>query len=399
MESKRSPQLCDNFKCTGCSACFNSCPTDAIQMRPHPEEGFYRPIIDVEKCIKCLKCERSCPVINPVPKNEESDLIYAAWHLDEEVRASSSSGGAFTALAQSVIEQDGIVIGAAYDYSLHLRHIIIENQNDLKMLRASKYFQSDVGDTFKHAVTNLKLGRKVLFCGTPCQVAGFKAFLGNAYYDNLILVDFICHGVPSPLFFHSYLKWVEKKYGKIKDFKFRNKNKGWYDALRIAIGKRDYVMKGKYDSYWTGFNDNITLQEACYDCRFLGKNRNSDITIGDFWGIGQNISFGHKDEIEKGVSLIMVNTPNGEILFESSCRYLKTFKRSLEEVLTGNHAMIRSSIRPVTRNIFYQDLKGTDYDTVRLKYLRPSLKSRFIKILREYMPKKFIESLRIIYQK
>lgn len=399
MESKRSPKLCDNMQCTGCSACFNACPVDAIKMNPHPVEGFYRPNIDDDKCIKCLKCEKSCPVINPVSPNDESKSIYAAWHLDEEIRTNSSSGGAFSALAQSVLDQGGIVIGAAYDSSLHLKHIMIENQNDLYKLRASKYFQSEVGDTFKHAVSNLKSGKKVLFCGTPCQIAGFRAFLGNNHYYNLILVDFICHGVPSPLFFHTYLKWIENKYGKIKDFKFRNKEKGWYDALRIAIGKHRNVMKGKYDSYWIGFNDNITLQEACYDCKFLGRKRNSDITIGDFWGIGKRIPFGQKNEIEKGVSMIMVNTPNGKLLFESSRPYLKSFQRTIDEVLTGNHAMIHSSIRPATRDTFYQDLKATDFDTARSKYLKPSLKSKMIKILREYMPKQVIELLRTLDQK
>lgn len=399
MESKRSPKLCDNKTCTGCSACFNACPVDAIKMNPHPVEGFYRPNIDDDKCIKCLKCEKSCPVINPVSPNDESKSIYAAWHLDEEIRTNSSSGGAFSALAQSILEQGGMVIGAAYDNSLHLRHIIIENQNDLKKLRASKYFLSEVGDIYKHAISELKVGKKVLFCGTPCQIAGFRAFLGNNHYDNLFLVDFICHGVPSPLFFHTYLKWIENKYGEIKDFKFRNKNKGWYDALRIAIGKERNVMRGKYDSYWIGFNDNITLQESCYDCKFLGRKRNSDITIGDFWGIGKRIPFGQKNEIEKGVSMIMVNTPNGKLLFESSRPYLKSFQRTIDEVLTGNHAMIHSSIRPATRDTFYQDLKATDFDTARSKYLKPSLKSKVIKILREYMPKQVIELLRTLDQK
>lgn len=399
MENKRMPHLCDNTTCTGCSACFNACPVGAISMQPDSIEGFYRPAVDSEKCIKCLKCEDSCPIINPVQPHAESDSVFAAWHLDEDIRRTSSSGGAFSALAQSVLDENGIVIGASYDDDLNLSHIAIEAAGDLKKLRASKYFQSYVGDSYKKAIEYLKAGRKVLFCGTPCQIAGFRSFLGNKQYDNLILVDFVCHGVPSPNYFKAYLNWIEEKYGKIKYFSFRNKNKGWYDALRVAFGAKTTVMKGKYDAYWVGFNGNLCLQEACYDCHFLGKKRNSDITIGDFWGIGKSIPFGHKSQIEKGVSMIIVNTSKGSRLLDAASSRLEMYQRSMEEVITGNMAMIKPSFRPKVRDEFYKDLNTKKFDELRIKYLEPSLKGKLVKIIRERMPKRFVEYLRIRLQK
>lgn len=396
-----SPELCDFHTCTGCGACANSCPTDALQLRPDGGEGFYRPVIDPFRCINCLKCERTCPVLNPVLSFEESDLVFAAWHRDPEIRRLSSSGGAFSALAQSVLDEGGSVIGAAYTEDLHLKHMIVESSEGLIRLRASKYFQSEIGLVFREAEQRLKAGRQVLFCGTPCQVAGFRAFLGEKTYGNLVLVDFICHGVPSPSFFQKYIQWLSDKYGNITDYRFRDKKKGWKDSLRVIMTTNKlHTLKGKDDCFWVAFNNNNNnLQESCYDCRFLGTRRNSDITISDFWRVGRQIPFGHKKEIPKGVSMVMVNTPVGTALFKRSVKYLAYYRRSLVEVVQGNPAMMHSSSRPVSRTNFYLELNELDFDMFLRKYLIPNRKTRMAKAVREYMPAYIVKLLRSFGQK
>lgn len=402
METKRKPKLCDNNTCTGCSACFSSCPVQAIAMRPHEVEGFYRPIIDYDRCIGCLKCEKSCPLLNSPIQYPVSQSIYAVWHKDENIRKNSSSGGAFSALALSILRQNGVVVGAAYTDDMHLRHILVNHISDLHKLQASKYFQSDLAETMKEVKQRLHEGTTVLFCGTPCQIAGLRAFLDDKEVENLYTVDFICHGVPSPIYFKQYLRWLNPHNTPIRNFIFRDKTKGWYDAVRVIVKgepPKSTILKNKKDSYWVGFNNNLCLQEACYDCQFLGKQRRSDITVADFWRVGQRIPFGHKDEIEKGISMLMINSPKGESLFTQSKSNLEFYPRTLDEVLGGNQAMIHSSKRPISRNAIYHDLNQYGYEYVRCKYLNLGLKPRLVQFFREYMPRFIVKQLRTCFQK
>lgn len=400
MENRRKPKLCDNSNCTGCSACYNVCPVDAIEMQPDSIEGFYRPVIDGNKCIRCLKCEKSCPIISPLVSNEESNTIYAVWNTDDKVRELSSSGGVFSALADYILECGGAVIGAAYDENLSLHHILIDRNDGLPKLRASKYIQSEIGSIFRQAVQILQTGRKVLFCGTPCQIAGFKGFLGKKNYDNLVLVDFICHGVPSPKFFHRYIQWLEKRYGHITDFSFRNKNRGWYDAVRcIHMGSEKGFVKGIYDAYCIGFYRSNCLQESCYNCQFLGLKRNSDITISDFWGIGKKLPFGHKEEIKKGVSMVMINSNVGRVTFSKLKDHIEYCERTIGEVIQGNHSLIQSPLRPTSRSTFYIDLDSLYFDTFLKKYLYPDKKTWLVKSFRDNMPLSIIHFFRLRNQK
>lgn len=395
------PQLCSDDTCTGCGACASVCEKEAIQLLPN-EEGFYRPQIDSSKCVSCGLCEKICPVLNPLKdKSSYADsLVYAAWNKDEKVRAESSSGGAFSALADTVLEMGGVVCGAAYMNDMSVEHICIENKADLPKLRLSKYVQSYTGRVFRQIQKYARQGKPVLFCGTPCQTAGLISFLRKDY-PNVYVCDFICHGVPSPYMYKRYLDWVESRYGKVVHVNFRHKKKGWYDALRVMTFKdgRQKAMKGKNDAYWVPFNNNNNLQLSCYDCRFLGFPRKTDITIADFWGIGKNYPFGHIGEIEKGVSLLIGNSEKGISLIRRSEDKMMCFERTLDEAIEKNQAGVHSCARPASRENFYHDLSHFSFDEMLAKYMTPTVKIRLVKFFREYLPFSLIKYIRTRGQK
>ena len=400
MEKKRLPQLCDNKACTGCLACVNACNQGALTVAKD-EEGFYRPSLKAELCVMCGLCEKSCSIITPSKRQNESDIkVYAAWHKDEAIHARSTSGGAFSALASVVLEKGGVVFGASYADGLTIKHIEVCNEVGLDKLRLSKYAQSYVGDTYQQVKKRLVEGRWVLFVGTPCQVAGLKNYLRKDY-ENLLLVDFICHGVPSNDILQAYLKWLEKKYGRVNHINFRDKRKGWYDALRVIKSEtgKEMIMRGTDDNYWVGFSINNDLQESCYNCVNQGFPRFSDITIADFWGLGKRIPFGHKEEIEKGVSMIVVNNRKAMTLFKEASKNLYVVERTINETISGNKTAVQSSRRPKSRDTLYKDLQTMDYDDFHKKYMSTTLKQKTVKFFREYLPFPVIKYIRLRSQK
>lgn len=400
MENKRLPQLCDNKTCTSCLACVNSCNQDALSV-VKDDEGFYRPQLNTEKCVKCGLCEKGCPIITPVKRQNEHELkIYAAWHKNEVIRAKSTSGGAFSALASVVLNKGGVVFGASYGDDLQIKHIEVCDEVGLDKLRLSKYAQSHVGNSYQQVKKRLLEDRMVMFVGTPCQVAGLKNYL-HKEYDNLILVDFICHGVPSIDMLQGYTKWLEKRYGKVNHINFRDKRKGWYDALRVirSVTGNEKVMRGDDDNYWVGFSINNNLQESCYNCVNQGFPRCSDITIADFWGLGKRVPFGHKEEIEKGISMIAVNNQRIMPFFEEASENLIVFERTTSETISGNKTAVQSSHRPKSRDTLYKDLRTMDYDDFRKKYMSTTLKQKAVKFFREYLPFSVIKYIRLRSQK
>ena len=397
MSNRRLPVLCNSELCTGCSACVSACSSQAISMLPDTE-GFLRPVIDTEKCVMCLACENSCPVLN-IDASEISHDVYACWNKDAEVRKQSSSGGAFSALAEAVINEGGVVFGAAYDEQLRVSYKSIEKSEDIPLLRSSKYVQSDIGNAYKEVKHHLEQGRQVLFVGTPCYVNGLHAFLTKDY-DRLVCCDFVCHGVPSPLLWSKYLEWLTQKIGfRPVGFNFRDKRKGWYDASRVALKSKEktYVVKGKKDAYFIGFNKNVCLRESCYHCQAL-LHRKSDITIGDFWGIGLRIPF-PKTEVPKGISLLDIHTLKGEDLVCKAVTSLEKVKRTYDEALMRNIPMVKSSSRPASRDSFYTDLNYVSFDCIIDKYLKQGFKAKFISMLRENLPYQLITNLRNLLQK
>lgn len=400
MENKKLPQLCADKDCTGCLACVNSCRQGALSIGKN-EEGFYRPRFDADKCVGCGLCERNCPVINRLPMVEAGNLkVFAGWHLDEEIRMKSSSGGAFTALAENIILQGGVVYGAAYTEDMQIAHIEVKSVSELERLRLSKYAQSCVELTMKDVKEHLEMGKKVMYVGTPCQVAGLKSFLRKDY-NNLLAVDIICHGVPSMMFLQKYLGWLGEKIGKVKHINFRDKRKGWYDALRVVKtdSGREKVLRGEADNYWVGFNNNNNLQYCCYNCQFQGFPRVSDMTIADFWGIGKTKAFGHKDEIEKGVSLVVVNNQEKQHYLDECRSRMFIEPRSLEEAIVGNNTALVKSVCPASRDSIYVDLQLMDYDSFRKRYLSTTRKQDVVKLFREYIPYGIVKFLRMRSQK
>ena len=295
--------------CTGCSACKNICPKNCINME-RDGEGFLYPNINRDECINCGRCEKVCPSLNfkaTIP--DRLPYVFVSMYLDDKVRRHSSSGGAFTALSELVFEDGGIVFGAGFDKNWRVVHTAAENLDELENLRGSKYVQSEIGDVYKNVKAELEGDRPVLFSGTPCQCAGLKSFLGKDYF-NLLTVDIICHGTPSPMLWENYLEYIAKDHD-IAHVNFRSKRNGWRIEHCFEINFYDcghYLNSGIADMYFRQFLINLNLRSSCYECKFKFPNGKSDVTIGDAWGI-QNYAPDLNDN--RGTSLVIVHTDKG----------------------------------------------------------------------------------------
>ena len=313
--------------------------------------GFAYPMVDTSVCIGCGRCETVCPILNPAKENSPLAVI-GAKNRDESVRRTSSSGGTFFELAKEIISRGGIVYGCALDSELVARHIGVETEEDLSALKGSKYVQSDVGATYREVKKHLIDGREVLYSGTPCQIAGLKNYLGKEY-ENLLLVDVLCHGVPSPGVFEDYLAYLGEKFGaKPVSVNFRNKEKSWkrlYFDVKFDNGKRYFTFCG-YDRYMSMFLNNISLRPSCYDCRFTTVNRQGDITLGDFWGIGRKHP--ERDD-DKGISLIIVNSEKGERAYGEIAEKLDAFESDIDTAKNPQHTMSASTPKNPKHEEFY----------------------------------------------
>lgn len=367
--------------CCGCSACVQSCPKQCIKML-EDNEGFLYPTINTSECVNCGLCEKVCPM----KKHMDTHLpliVYAAKNQNELIRSKSSSGGVFTALAEWVIDKDGVVFGARFNNKWDVIHDYTETKEGLAPFRGSKYVQSDIGSSYKKAKEFLGKGRLVLFCGTPCQIAGLKQFLKKDY-TNLFCVDFICHGVPSPGIFRWYLQDTIDQYAienrikgnssqiqsipndalqlpqgvEIRDIQFRDKREGWkkytfvVTLINHSKGSKPFEIAGNTSNnlFLGGFVRDLYLRPSCHNCPSRGFKSGSDITIGDFWG--QEIIFPQFDR-DTGVSAVLIKTKKGETLFDSIGNLSKTV-RELKEVLTFNPSLVHSNKAPYYRYKFWR---------------------------------------------
>lgn len=356
--------------CTGCSACCSVCSKSAIKMIPN-SEGFLYPAINDEVCIKCGLCEKVCPAFNLIKNvNQSTELLktFAAINKNEKTRLDSSSGGIFTALAEKFITENGIVFGVKFAEDFSVIHSWTDSLEGLADFRGSKYLQSVIGDTYKECKEFLEQGRKVLYSGTPCQIQGLKKYLRKEY-ENLITLDFICHGVPSPLLWRKYIDYREKKSAsRTVKTAFRRKNDGWkqYSLSFTFVNDSEYCASLKKDPYMQIFLKDIALRKSCYNCPCRGFNRPSDITIADFWGI-QNVIPEMDDD--KGTSLVFCNSENGKNLFDRISKNCIFKEINQNDAIKYNPSYLVSVKMPNERNDFYSNLEKQSFERIIKKYV------------------------------
>lgn len=352
-------QIIDKRNCCGCSACEQACPKHAISIQPD-KKGFSYPVINVENCVDCGLCEQACPILHEKDQRVPSH-VYAVKNKDEEVRMKSSSGGFFSILAEDVIKKGGVVYGAAFDEDWHVRHIRVDDKQSISKLRGSKYVQSQMGDTYKLVRKDLKEGRRVLFSGTPCQVAGLRSFLGKKH-NLLTVVDLVCHGVPNPRIWDDYLKEqvsavkqsLEKvPYSRslkseslIKGTNFRDKSNGWKNyrfSLEFAKPSGDGKQSSVFSTYvWEHpymllFLKDYILRPSCHNCKFRCGKSGADYTLADYWCIERFYPDFFDDG---GVSLVIQYT--NEDLKEKIEQNASVIETSYDEACYGNLAILRN---------------------------------------------------------
>lgn len=371
----------DRMDCTGCKMCKDICPVNAISY-DIDREGFWYPKVDYEKCVKCSKCIKTCPSLTaPVYSAAREPDVYAAWALDDSIRLKSTSGGVFYILAQKMINEGGIIAACKYtDDFKAAYHTLGDSAEDLEDFKGSKYFQSDTEDVYKKVKEQRKAGRKILFCGAPCQVAGLKRFVGEED-PYLITVDFICRGINSPMVFKKYVEDCEKHYGSlVKRVHLKNKNKGWTRLgtyMEFQNGKsyyRDRVTDPWVNGYVRG---NLFMRPCCSECKYKEHLRVADISIGDFWGLK-----GFDDDIFKGISVILINTEKGARYLDSVADELRIEKRTYEEVSRGNGCLLRSAPMGEHRAEFFDRFNETEFEELVWNLLGETKTSIFVKKLK-----------------
>lgn len=367
--------------CSGCHACFNMCPINCITMI-EDNEGFLYPKVDHVKCINCGLCEKVCPIINNKERVNNTEA-YACINNNEDIRNESSSGGIFTLLSESIINNGGVVFGAGFDEELDLVHSYTDKIESLAKFRGSKYLQSKIGDTYKQAKEFLDKGIVVLFSGTPCQISGLVSYLRKEY-DNLICVDIVCHGVPSPKVFKMYRTEIEKKYGvTTRKVAFRSKEHSWrqFSVSFIFNNNTTYNTNMNKNIFMRGFLQDLYLRPSCYDCKSKTLNRLSDLTIADFWGV-ENIVPEIDDD--KGTSLVLVNSDKGEKIFEQLQDKMIFRKVDCEEAIKYNPPAIKSVNMNAKRDKFFYDLDSYSENISELmnKYTKIGFKEKMYKKIR-----------------
>ena len=391
--------------CCGCHACVSVCAKQCITMQAD-SEGFLYPMVDKDACTHCGLCEKVCPVIHQAAP-VEPQAAYIAINRDEEIRLQSSSGGIFTLLAEAIISDGGVVFGARFDADWSVLHAWTDTIEGLASFRGSKYVQSRIGDTYREAREFLKQGRKVLFSGTPCQIAGLKKYLRKEY-ENLLAVDFICHGVPSPGVWQRYLRElreelrVERGVGKktvlssmdelpvITGISFRDKTNGWKNygsRLRYAASEaasntvpasaikeeKEFLQPFPENPFMRGFLADVYLRPSCYACPAKSGKSGSDITIADFWGIDK---IDPKYDDDKGCGLIFINTEKGGDIYRriDVCSKEKMFK----DCIKYNSAYYQSATPHPNRQRFFE---GFDKVECVSAYIDAMLRLSFGKVI------------------
>ena len=397
--------LYDNKKsCCGCEACANICPKDAITMELD-EWGFSYPTVNLDKCVSCGMCKKVCLYQNSQPMHEPLRAYAAVNKMDAQLEK-SASGGVFAAAATFFLKNDGVVFGTTLDFEdgVPIAHIVkVDDIGQLKRLQGSKYVQSCVNDAYRQAKKSLDQGEKVLFSGTPCQIAGLYGYL-NKNYKNLWTMDVICHGVPNLQFFRDYLRIEQEKKGGIPvDYSFRDKKHGWGMTTRLDLMKDtgetlSIYSPARLTSYNTLFLDANTYRENCYSCPFACKKRVSDITIGDFWGIEiAHPELLKKDEFDekKGISCLLVNTEKGRNLCEKISDAIYMYESSFDKISKRNEQLIHPSARSNCRETVMEIYRKNGYKGVEVWFHKKYRKQIAIHTIYNTVPRKLRIMLKV----
>lgn len=377
--------ITDKQNCCGCSACASVCPKQCISMQAD-NEGFLYPVVDTDKCIDCGLCEKVCPFMNQGNENKPMK-VYAAQCKDESIKLKSSSGGVFSLLATAIIEEGGVVFGVKFDDDWQPVFGYAETVEELEPFRGSKYVQAVVGNAYIDARTFLKQGRKVLFSGTSCQIAGLKRFL-KTEYENLLTVDVVCHGAPSPMVWEQYLQEIKmsdrredrgkntvlsssKEIPVITGISFRDKNLGWQKYSFVvwgesAIGGQNSVLLSdmhRENRFMQAFLSDLILRPSCYVCKAKAGSSGSDITIADYWGVSK---FHPEMDDDKGTSLVLVNTKNGGYWTDRVLPQLEYVESDYSYGLAGNPSIEKSVKVPKYRKYYWKKFPSCRIRTIDL---------------------------------
>ena len=339
--------------CVECKACEYICPKNCISFSC---KGMMQ--IDIGSCIKCGLCEKVCQNIE-LPSFSQPKRVFAAINLDDKSSENSSSGGIAQLLYSTIIKGNGVVFGVKYDDNLQPHIECTDTIAEVVHYLKSKYCFSNVGDSYKRCKDICEDGRKVLFIGLPCQIAGLRKYL-HREYDNLYLVDILCHGAPHYSIFENHIKYVQKKRKRsVIDYQFRNKKYDSYGPYNYSITYQDREIESGsalWDAYYSAFLKAEIFREACYNCKFARNERVSDVTIGDFWKANEEID-GLKDK--KYVSSILINSNKGEVLFEKCKKNMQIFESCMESLEKSTHAVTNPSKMPI--NVLHEELKDFNY--------------------------------------
>lgn len=378
-----------NFKdieCVGCTACSSICPVNALDMETDAE-GFLRPVIvNSEKCINCGLCGKVCPVKNNQKETAFTQLGAIVQIKNTEIRKESTSGGVFSAIALSILSRGGVVFGAAYDEKFHVKHICVDNEKDLSKLRGSKYVQSNLIGTFQNVKTLLNDNRQVCFSGTPCQIEGLRGFLQKDY-ENLLLVDIVCHGVSSPLIWEKYLDSIQK-YNAEKIY-FRWKHYGYKYSTMSFFSEDDkevYFSGVESDKMLRAYFSNGCDRETCYDCIFKKRYRISDFTI---WDCFQPKIYDKGFDDDLGTSCVLVHTEKAKKLFNELVAddVIKSSIVNPDELVFGNNEMVSSVKRNPIRDSILKDAAVMHSQQLFNKYFPDNLKQKSKKYIRLFLVK------------
>lgn len=368
-------------KCVGCGACYVVCPIKSIEMKCN-ENGFLYPMVDNTTCIECGRCVKSCPV-SSMPSQNDIKVMYGGVYKDSKIVKQSSSGAAFYLFAEKIINDGGYVSGVTIDSEFHVKHILINSVQDLYKLMGSKYVQSDTGVIFKEIEQIINKEKYVLFSGTPCQCAGLVSYLrnnSNKKMDKyLYTVEFICHGVPSPMIWEEYIKYklMIAEGEKLYNINFRDKKYGWHDfGLSYKIDDKNYFSKLRDDIYYNGFIENLFLRESCYNCKFKGTMSVADISIADFWG-SEKYAPELSQYYDMGTSLITVFSMKGKQLFDSSKGMFNYVIIDNVEAYKSNTAAVISARRNVKTKNFYKFRKKNGTIAALNRYGKYTFRKKF----------------------